>query len=526
MSKTLIFVTLAGLALVSAFVARPTVDATRAPDQVNQPLFKEFTDPYSARSLEVKSYDPNLDSLQDFQVALKDGQWVIPSHEDYPADAEDNLKNAATLLVDLKVISVAGDRKEDHKEFGVVEPQEDASAALESGTGKLISFRGEQAKRLAELIVGKEVRGSSDQHYVRVPGKDQVYVVKIDPNKISTRFQDWIQQDLLELNAFDIEEMELRDYSSNPVMSPQGLMLSPEERFQITTRWNEKEFKWDLKELREFQGREYVARELLEDEELDRNHLDEMKNALDDLKIVDVHRKPAGLRPVSGDEPPIWDNQEALMSLVDHGFYPDRNEDGSLKLYCSDGEVEIRTKEGISYTLWFGKQVATVDSKGTSQLNRYVMVSAKPNEAAFEKPKLELPPDLATEEKAASSTAEEAPAATTETPLADGTEAEKKEQPAADTERDKIVKEYERKMEEYKEKVKKAEEKARALNDRLGEWYYVVAEDVYDRIHLGRNKVIKTKEASRKEATDVEAFRDLEQKGIEDFSQPQGATQP
>jgi hypothetical protein len=48
---------------------------------------------------------------------------------------------------------------------------------------------------------------------VRIPGQDVVYVVRIDPSQLSTRFQDWIEQDLLKLNAFDIEEVAVKNYS-------------------------------------------------------------------------------------------------------------------------------------------------------------------------------------------------------------------------------------------------------------------------------------------------------------------------
>ena len=145
----------------------------------------------------------------------------------------------------------------------------------------------------------------------------------------------------------------------------------------------------------------------------------------------------------------IWQDQEAIQSLTEHGFYPQQAADGSLKLYCSDGEVDIRTKDGVRYTLWFGSQTPTVDSKGESRLNRYVMISAAVEPTAFEKPELQLPPEATssplpqTSEESANAldTAVQAP----EVPVApaesepEATEpAADQETPAIDTERDRV----------------------------------------------------------------------------------------
>ena len=47
------------------------------------------------------------------------------------------------------------------------------------------------------------------------------------------------------------------------------------------------------------------------------------------------------------------------------------------------------------------------------------------------------------------------------------------------------------------------------MNDRFANWYYIISEDVFKNIHLGRSDVIKTTEDS-KEGFDVSTFRDLE----------------
>ena len=51
-----------------------------------------------------------------------------------------------------------------------------------------------------------------------------------------------------------------------------------------------------------------------------------------------------------------------------------------------------------------------------------------------------------------------------------------------------------RKQEAYDEKVKGAIKRVRELNSRFADWYYVVSEKEYAKIHLGREGVIQKKE--------------------------------
>lgn len=501
--KTGLFVVAAAVATLGAYSSqRVSPTASIGTNQIGKNLFPEFTDPKQARSMKIVSYDDKLGMMRKFEVAQKNGAWVIPSHEDYPADAAENLAAAATLLVDLKIVSMESDKKQDHVKFGVLEPKTDSTEVGATGVGKMVTFDDAKGEQLAGLVIGTAVAGQTDQRFVRVPGRDQIYVVKIDPTKLSTRFEDWIKTDLLEVAGFDISEMEIHDYSTNPVMADRGLELELEPRFEATATWNDKDFRWELGGLREFEDGKYEEVALAEGEELNKEKLDDMKSALDDLKIADVLKKPEGLRPSGTDEKNILGDRESLMSLVEHGFYPvpDAQDPKSIKLHCSDGEVVVRTKDGVELKLWFGAQAATLKESGGGQLNRYVMVSASANPAVFTKP--EPPP--ATDPAATSDPATP--------PAPDATSAAAP--PDAQATRDAELKEYERKLNEYNEQVKKATDKALDLNFRLGQWYYVVSEEVYNRIHLNRGDFIKTTPAAAALRNDVEALRSLESEGL------------
>ena len=61
----------------------------------------------------------------------------------------------------------------------------------------------------------------------------------------------------------------------------------------------------------------------------------------------------------------------------------------------------------------------------------------------------------------------------------------------------------------------KAEEKVRELNYRFADWYYVISEDVYKTIHLGRADIIKETEEAKEKGSGIDAFRNLEDQGLE-----------
>jgi hypothetical protein len=580
-TKTITFAVAALLALGAAWLGRPKPIGIDLPDLVGQPLFPDLNDPYDAKSMKIVEYDEDLGELRTFEVAQENGLWVIPSHQDYPADAEETLATAANLLVGLKVINVQSNEKQEHATYGVVRPDVETLRAGDQGVGRLVTLKDSNNSRLAEIVVGEEVTGQPNQRYVRAYDQEPVYIVELDPSKLSTKFEDWVQRDVLDLNGFDIQDITIHDYSANPQLTNQGrLVLNEQDRLRVTARWNADDAQWELDEFEEKVGGQMKPSHLTENEELDREALDGMKQALDDLQIVDVERKPAGLGAELIDDS-FWNNQESIMSLFERGFYAAEDASGKANLRSSDGEVRIRTTDGVEYLLRFG-QVAGVESgagenaeeesSDAGGLNRFVMVNANVYEDAFEKPVLDLPDesettadraeeegetaddetaddetaddetakDEAVEGEAAEGDAEAADEAATDTDDAttsdeglsdeglsdekaadasveetDDSPVAEPDQRVADALREVKLKEYERKMDEYKSQLKKAQEKVDKLNFRFADWYYVVPEDEYRKIHLGRSDIVRGKESTASEGMDIEAFRMLEETDLD-----------
>jgi hypothetical protein len=282
--------------------------------------------------------------------------------------------------------------------------------------------------------------------------------------------------------------------------------------------------------LLEFRNGELRPTRLLDGEELDKSQLDDMKNALADLKIVDVSLKPRGLREgLKDNQEDFWSDQEGVSSLVSRGFYPVGTPDGNIRLVSSDGEIAVVTNDAVSYTLRFG-QIAGAETEGDeNKLKRFVMITAQVDEASLPRPELEKLPELPAEEAAdaptnggdsettpndgANEDASNGDSANEDGANGDGEAAD--ESADIDAERDRILKDNQRKQDEYNEKKKKTQDKVNELNLRFADWYYVISEDVYRDIHLGRPDVIKAAETSVDEGFGIDSFRKLEADGLQ-----------
>ncbi|MBX7072499.1 MAG: hypothetical protein K1X71_05080, partial [Pirellulales bacterium] len=85
--------------------------------------------------------------------------------------------------------------------------------------------------------------------------------------------------------------------------------------------------------------------------------------------------------------------------------------------------------------------------------------------------------------------ATDAPPADAAPPAADAKPADAK--PKTPEEIERIKAENKRKQDEYDAKVKKGQEKVKELNDRFADWYYVISDDIYKKVHLTRADIMK-----------------------------------
>ncbi len=438
--KTTLFLASAAAIGGLAWMARPADPGRGVIDDTGELFAPAFTDPLQAFSLEVVEFDEDDGTARVFKVARHEGVWSLPSHENYAADAENRFAGAAAAMIGLTKGVNRSDSRADHGLYGVNDPTEAQAGTV--GVGTRITFAGE-AGSLTDLIVGIEVKDAPGQRYVRVPGVDRVYLCSIDLDKFSTDFADWIEKDLLQMSGSDVTGVVVKDYSidefSQRIIQNETLLLD-----------------YDL------QDRAWSLDGLGDDESLRHARLNEMKRGLNDLDIVDVHRKPAGLSSELRAEDALQLDTEAVNSLQSRGFYIVGG-----RLLSNQGETVVRTADGVQYVLRFGE---------IAPGGRYLFVTAAFNEGLLDKPDiLELPSleSLGIDEDA------------TEPAMSESMEKA----------RATLIQENEAKQQAYEQELEAGRARARELTDRFADWYYVIADSVYDNVRLTRADIVEASEA-------------------------------
>ena len=67
------------------------------------------------------------------------------------------------------------------------------------------------------------------------------------------------------------------------------------------------------------------------------------------------------------------------------------------------------------------------------------------------------------------------------------------EEAALDAEKKRVETENRRKQDQYDETIKKGKAHAKELNNRFADWYYMISEDEYKKVHVGLNDIVKKK---------------------------------
>jgi hypothetical protein len=508
---------------------RPTLrERSRPEGGATAVLFPDFTDAGKAASLEIVSFDDELATLKPFKVVKSGGVWVLPSHENYPADAKEQLAAAATELVERPILELVTTLPGEHETYGVIEPDAEKIKVGSTGVGQLVEVRDASGNKLARLIIGKEDKrpgGAAASgralRFVRRAGQDAVYRVELDTGKFTTRFDDWIEKDLLKLSPWDVRRLEIDDSTcSFSVDEATGRpLVSQERKNRVTLAYDDKDATWSLVKLEGFTAEGKPREEKpADDEEPAAGRLNDLRNALGDLKIVDVVRKPAGLSADLKAEEAFTGDREAVVSLAQRGFIPFQ----SGEILSSNGETVVGMKDGVEYLLRFGngttvtgadeKQEGAAADKAASATStgRYLFVVARFNEELVTKPVLDPLPEVPAVPGAVGEAKEgetgsgakddekqdEAKEGAAEE-LQKAEDAEAKAQAALE-ERRRVEGENRRKQEDYEGQIKAAQKRVKELNGRFADWYYVVSDAEYAKIHLGRSEVMQKKPAEEK----------------------------
>ena len=518
--KTITFLAAAIVAVAIATFTSPTKrDPSAKPNLMGQSLFESF-DPRSVTGIEIIEVDEEDIQSKSIEVTQTDKGWFIrrPGKADYPANADNQLKDVASILFDLRIIDQAGEGAGEHAKFGVLDPSK--TDTTESGIGRLIHLKNNSGSNLASLIIGEEVEGLPSTYFVRKPDQNAVFRVEVrNARDVSSKFVDWVEQDFLDLDKWKIRQVTLDNYDVNLA---QGQINRASDPFVL----NFADSKWSL-----------AGSPLKDNEELDKEVLDALKDALDDLEIIDVERKPdiliKNLEQGSEFFSNLRDanNQAVVQSLQQKGFYTIAAKDAAgqtvPKVVSNKGEVLVGMESGVEYVLRFGEIYrGPEDDENSTGDSRYIYAFARVNESLIAPPELEQipspkgakgpegdkgpiakpgsPPDFTPPTAPPSITPPPPPTeakgkkakvvATDKNSSSKVNAQQAKKNAEQDAEVARIKASNARKQKEYDDKVAKARQRASELNQDLAGWYYVISNDVYEKIRLDRSSFVKNKD--------------------------------
>lgn len=481
---TSILVAIAVVTVIGAFWMAPKPLPPATFEDTGEPLFADFTDPTAATSLEVVEWDKDSAKLKRFKVEQKGGRWLIPSHNDYPADGAAQMGKAAASFIGIKRDIYYGDKAEEHGKFGVLTP--DSTEGEEDGRGQRITLGDASGGKLVDVIVGKEIPDKQGFRYVRFPEQKRVYGSRLELD-VSTEFTKWIEKDLLRMIPEDVVEIRYDPYQvdeargqvteSKPVFAQRSVDAAAGGGAASGSDWQITPAD-QLGGQRDGQrdGKPSAKIEVPAGKVLDSWKVQQVLNAVDGLQIVGVRPRP---------------NPLTLGALQSKGFFV--TQDGR-QLFGNEGEISAITENGVVYKLYFGEVtfdsglaltagVPTPEPKSPDdtsgeapddtkdgKANRYMFVDVR-YDPAFDKSAAEA------EKKAADAKAADAKAADAKAP--DGKAADAKApDKAADA-----------KPAEVPGAANRAE--AKRLQERFDKWFYVISDDSFKRIHVPRDEFFK-----------------------------------
>lgn len=547
---TILFIAAAVACIALAFITAPVKrDPSSKGSRMGQPLFETF-DPRQATGIEIVEMDEEKLEAKSIEVAQTDKGWFIrrPGKPDYPANADNQVKDVSTILFDVRILDQAGEGAGEHAKFGVLDPSR--AQPGDTGVGRMIALKNNSGSNLAQLIIGNAVEGMSNTHFVRKPEENEVYRVEMqNVNDVSTKFVDWVEKDFLDLDKFKIKQVTFDNYEVKD-----GKIVPSAKQIL-----NYDDSEWKL-----------LGSLLSPNEELDKEKLDAMKDAFDDLEIIDVERKPEVLASSlkNGNEFVAANNVEELknsakslfgkgfltVEMVDEAGKPMKYENGKPKLQVvsKKGEIVVGMKDGVEYVLRFGDTYRGAEEENNATGDsRYIYAYARANPALLDQPELQsVPAPLAAPKKESKPSKKEnakgakgpegdkgkkspppltppgpPPNFTPPSPPPSNTPANlpkdaakakpKKDaaaKPAASTDDGFAKKKADRdaeiarinaanasKQREFDQKVTKAQQRVKELNENLAGWYYVISNDVYEKIRLDRKDFVKAKEEEKEE---------------------------
>ena len=292
-------------------------------------LNHEEIDPDRIASLKVVTWDSKEQKPDLFEVTKKGGDWIIPSHFDYPADAKDRVGKTAGSFMNVPRGPLVTSDSREHAALGLLDPLGSADGKAKTKAkdddkketrGKRIILKDQGGSTLVDIIIG-QMAPDTQAYYVRETSDDRVYTAMVKPD-IRTAFKDWVETDLLKVEEDNIRFIRVMDYE---VDETRGAVDKHSE----------------ISFTKSPQSEEWSSMELPEGQEINQDNVKKIVTEMTTLSLI-------GVRPYSN----RW--------LQRRGFYVARG--GTL--FGNKGEVYMITSKGLVYNMFFG-EIALGDEEDT-----------------------------------------------------------------------------------------------------------------------------------------------------------------
>lgn len=334
-------------ALICWLKFQPRLPDVKPKEKVGTKLLESFDDPGQMSRVEFTRIDPSSGELQQL-VLVRDGDiWRLPGIMNFPAENAEQVAKVVAPLIQLLVLDVVDETigssdsaKMDqfHRECGLLNPanfdsgievaskskNEDSNNEfgeidLARGSALAVKIEGVGGETLVDLLIGSRVPESSatrDNRFVRFPNEDVVYTVDFlgdstqeqgttefseFPQRISFDPLDWIDADLLRISRWDILYLTTRDYSFSLARTEDSEFQQEHVQQKGVAVFkqnveNSLSRMWSLKRLLLFSPDSSWKEVENPDPETAQNEaLNDLVDALGALKITDVRKKPDSL---------------------------------------------------------------------------------------------------------------------------------------------------------------------------------------------------------------------------------------
>ncbi|MBA2482080.1 MAG: DUF4340 domain-containing protein [Planctomycetes bacterium] len=334
---------LAGITLIPAWILPAMPHRAQQVAAIDRPVFGAKTVPEQIATLRVAEWDDTTSAAKLLEVKRSGANnWVIPSHYDYPADANDRVTRATVGFLGVEHGRLVTEDQKRFEELGLIDPL-DPDLTKKKGRGKRLTMTDVTGKVIADLIVGNRATSGDGVYFMREATSNQVYTAKVNPSNLSTKFIDYVEADPLKIKAEDIRALTIADYSVN------------EQQQRIDMRA-------ETKVSRSGAIAEWVTPTPPADKRVAQSAIGAIVSGLTSMKL-------AGVRPFDAQ----WLQPRGFFLLptgtVDRSSPEVGTSQGQRAVIGNEGRLDITSKDGLRYSLIFG-EVALDDDTDTAADSR------------------------------------------------------------------------------------------------------------------------------------------------------------